>query len=53
MMCTHGAEDSPDEVNFNSAAVAANKNLLLNRVVGECECFLCALTFGLNAVREN
>lgn len=54
----HSAEDSPDEVNFNSAAVAANKNLLINGDV--CEIRACrrasasasprALTFGLNAV---
>lgn len=27
----HSAEDSSDEVNFNSAAAATNKNLLINR----------------------
>lgn len=27
----HSAEDSPGEVNFNSAAVATNKNPLINR----------------------
>lgn len=53
----HSAEDSPDEVNFKSAAVATNKNLLINR--DECEistryeCLLHALTFGLIAVGWN
>lgn len=46
----HSAEASPDEVNFNSAAVATNKNPLINRDVSKCECFLRTLTFGLNAV---
>lgn len=31
----HSAEDSRDEVNFNSAAVATNKNPLINRDVCE------------------
>lgn len=35
----HSAEDSPDEVNFNSAAVATNKNPLINRDV--CEIRAC------------
>lgn len=31
----HSAEDSPGAVNFNPAAVAANKNRLINRDVRE------------------
>lgn len=50
----HSTEDSLNEVNFNSAAVASNKNLLINRDVYEIsargEFFLHALTFGLKAV---
>lgn len=53
----HSTEDSLKEVNFNSAAVASNKNLLINRHVQEisaqCECFLRALTFGLKAASWN
>lgn len=35
----HSAEDSPGEGNFNSAAVATNKNPLINRDV--CEIRAC------------